>query len=432
MRQRINVAPFHRRILPWIFIIVFLAVAPAVVFYTAGYRWNSKKGKVELNGTIIFDSTPNGASVFIDGQPTKVFTPVTIQDMAPGIHQFSVTNSGYHDWQKTLEVRSEHVTFANTITLWKDGQPVLSSTGTTTELSASPDKRYLVEFTSTSQTHAIMRDLTRDAAFDVAFPDKLEEPLRTSWSDDSRDLLVRSKTTEWLMDAVKHTAPLPLPPATYRWMPGDLVGNTEKELLTIHLSDMSVNRTVLTGMQVDASDEAQLRTTTGTPQLVFVSTAQPDRGFILPPGNWTFWSFAKSFTMLRDGERWVSLQEKKKPPEYHSASGDTLRPDPSAKTPRYLLVNGGELWIWDPLVEPQLIYRQSDRIVNAVWHVGGTDIFFATANAVYALNLDPRDGYLVTTLASFDHVADFAATEKMLYVAGTKDGQNGVWSLEIM
>ena len=162
MRQRINVAPLHRRILPWIFIGIFLVVAPALVFYTAGYRWNPKKGKVELNGTIIFDSTPAGASIKIDGRPTDFVTPVTVQDMPPGIHQFSVEKSGYRSWQKSLEVRSEHVTFANTITLWKDTQPSLFTSGTTTSLSISPDLRYLVEFNSTSPTHAILRDVRVD------------------------------------------------------------------------------------------------------------------------------------------------------------------------------------------------------------------------------------------------------------------------------
>ena len=69
--------PFHRRILPWIFTIIFFVAAPALVFYTAGYRWNPKKEKIERNGTLIIDSTPADARVYLNGRDTGETTPIS-------------------------------------------------------------------------------------------------------------------------------------------------------------------------------------------------------------------------------------------------------------------------------------------------------------------------------------------------------------------
>jgi len=96
--------PFHRRVLPWLFVLIFLFIAPAVVFYTAGYRWNSKKGVIEKNGTLIIDSMPRGAKIFLNGQMLSDVTPVTLQNTAPGIYNIKLSLDGYHDWSKELSV----------------------------------------------------------------------------------------------------------------------------------------------------------------------------------------------------------------------------------------------------------------------------------------------------------------------------------------
>lgn len=99
--------------------------------------------------------------------------------------------------------------------------------------------------------------------------------------------------------------------------------------------------------------------------------------------------------------------------------------------PTRLLVNGGEIWTWDIGSDPELVYRQSERIVNAAWHKDANDVFFATATDVFALNLDPRDGRILTKLASFDKITDMTIAGKELLIAGTKDKKTGAWSLAV-
>lgn len=435
MRQRVPVAPFHRRVLPWIFIIAFMAIAPAVIFYTAGYRWDTKKGQVERNGTVILDSVPSGAAIRIDGRMYNGKTPLTIQDMPPGLHHFEVSKSGFHTWSKALAVYSERVTFANTIHLWMDAQPTLVSRGNFRTISASPDQRTLIEITNATSNQILIVDsrTMRTSSFQLQLPMSESRPL-ISWSKNGRYAFVdstMSDATPWVIDVQSRSKPVQLPEGMYRWEENALIGQTKEAQYTISLPDFGIRRVPHGEGIIDISETATLRTASGTSQIIYVSRSDPSHGLILPPGNWSFWSTDTKTILMRDGATWLSLQPSTNPPEEHGISGDLPRTVTVNGQPQHLIVNQTELWIWDLITDPVLAYRQSEPIVNAVWHNLGGDIFFASKTAMYALNLDPRDGKLMTQLATFDEITDFTSVGKTLYIAGTKNDQTGLWSLAI-
>lgn len=434
MKAGIFPLPFHRRILPWIFAIIFIALAPVVVFYTAGYRWNPKKGKIERNGTVLVDSRPVGASITIDGRPIGERTPVTIQNMPPGLHGFGITKDGYHEWKKSLDVLAEHVTFANDIRLWKDARPALKIAMDAQDIFASPEEDRLVIIGSASPTVAVILDITTDRQSSTSFGRGIPERVRAAWSRNERYLLLETEDTpgaSWLLDAEGTHPPLELPPGRYRWEDSGLVGNDGQSLIALRLSDYALSKTPLAPGQADRIEDGDMRTASGTRNLAFVPIGDPERGFVLPPKNWTFWHAARDHILLRDGSEWLSLAPNADPAAYHNASGDIPRPLTVKRQTRYLLVDGNELWDWNPLGEPELLLRQSGKIVNAAWHRDGSDIFYATDSNVRALNLDMRDGRLDTLLAAFDRVWDVATAGNSLFIAAENDGKRGVWALEI-
>jgi hypothetical protein len=107
--------PIHRQILLWLYVALFVFLAPLLIFYTAGYRYNIKKGQIERSSTLIVDSFPKGATVRIDERATQETTPITFQNMAPGWHRLDLEKEGYLPWSKNLELRAERVSFANRI-----------------------------------------------------------------------------------------------------------------------------------------------------------------------------------------------------------------------------------------------------------------------------------------------------------------------------
>jgi hypothetical protein len=105
------------------FIVLFLITTPIVVLYTAGYRWNEKKVRLEKVGLIFLRSRPSGAEIFLDGKLRSERTPARLRNLLPSDYDIKVTKKGYNVWEKTLPVESALTTFAEGIVLWKLDAP---------------------------------------------------------------------------------------------------------------------------------------------------------------------------------------------------------------------------------------------------------------------------------------------------------------------
>ncbi len=423
--------PFHRRILPWVFVLCFFAIAPVLVFYTAGYRYNSKKGYVERNGTVIIDSTPKKASITLDGRNIADLSPITIQNMPTGIHHFNLQLPGYYSWEKSLDIHPDIVTFLNTIRLWKKSDPVLVTTGTIDLVSWSPNNVYLLIISHTTTTHFRIEDTRGNirTSGTLVLPPK---DIHAIWSMDASAVFIESMIdgTSWLINTSHNQPPLDLPKAQYRFTPSELIGNDGKAIISIQLNDGTMRRTPL-GQHIDIGQNALLQNVTSTHDAILIFTQNPDTGIILPSGSWKIAEETESTILLRDESRWLSVFTRSQLPESQSAQGDILRSIKISGTRTVLLIQDSEIWRWDLMHAPELLLRQSEPIINAGWHYMGNDIFYATKKNVYALNLDARDGYVSTNLATFDTIQDITVgATGIITVAGIKNSTIGLWNIE--
>lgn len=387
--------PFHRRILPWIFTLVFIFSAPALIFYTAGYRWNPKKEKIERNGTLIIDTHPADAKVFLNEHDIEETTPVTLQNTTPGSYLIRLTKEGFYSWQKKLDVQPEYVTFANDIWLWKKSEPIFVGNYATSSIEASLNEKYLAIQSASKNGFALdIWDLDNDTHRKSSL--ETDNPARLDWSLDSRTLFLEEESgLRWRLAMRNGAVPEPS-------------DDREKNF-----------------------DDYEIRHATGSETLVLFAKGEPNRGLILPAGNWKAVALSGKHLILNDKENWLSLEPDSKNPLVRRAKGDHLQVYEEKKKNVYLLVNGGEIWRWDPANDPELLLRDSNKIVEAVWHASGRDIAFATEKSVIMLNLDPRDGRLSTKLAEFDQIKDLALVKKQIYILGTSAGKTGLWKLEI-
>ncbi|MBP9863959.1 PEGA domain-containing protein [Patescibacteria group bacterium] len=435
MRQRIYTPPFHRRILPWIFIVIFFAIAPVLLFYTSGYRWSSPKGQIERNGTIILDSTPTKATLTIDGRIIQDVTPITLQDMAPGLHRFRLDKAGYHSWEKSLEITSERVTFANDLWLWRQSEPTLLTTTAPLILSSSVDGRQTLAMSQATSSLALLLTTPDQISSSSTLAVRVNATTQLNWSPNGRYVIAQTvegtSTTRWIIDTRNTNAPLTIPDGSFRWDADALVIQNALSQTRIQLSDFSLRRVPFTSHVVDTSAQATIRSNEATNGLVFVEAQNINQGIELPAGTWHLWSSTNGMHIIRDGNRWMSIQLNEKNASTYEAVGDQLRSFTSGGITQYLLVNHNELWIWNPTTQPELVYRQSERIVDAAWHSENGNIFFATHTGIFALNLDQRDGRIVTQLATFDEITGFSTLSNQLVIAGTKNAQTGIWTLAV-
>ena len=105
------------------FIALFLVTAPVVVLYTAGYRWNGKKVRLEKVGLIFLRSRPSYAEIYLNGKLRSERTPARLRNLLPSDYDVKVTKNGYGTWEKNLPVASALTTFAEGIVLWKQSLP---------------------------------------------------------------------------------------------------------------------------------------------------------------------------------------------------------------------------------------------------------------------------------------------------------------------
>jgi len=419
--------PLHRRILPWLFFLIFLAVAPVLLLYTAGYRYNAKKNQLERNGTLIVDSTPSGATIFIDGHTTHETSPVTFLNMAPGWHRLELKKPGFHPWKKTMEVRAEQVSFANDIWLWREHTPSLVLEGDFRSSTPNPlqDMLALIEQSSSSsaklwywsptQTPPILQQIPSSTV------DRLS-PLR--WNARGTALLGGGITMEqetWWSKPVEHARIDLLPRAIYHWLDQSAIGARTQ----------TFTQTPLVPPTLSTSNHLSLKTEATSSGRLLVERSIRTHAFALPPGNWNFGDLRSPYVLLNDGDHWLAVHPRSDQPHQGEIRGDRPRWFDGARQPTALFLSPREVWVWTIGNAPLLLWRQSEPLVQAVWHRSGQYIFLADKTRLSAISLNDHYGRIVTTLAEFDDIVDMGLVGRDLYIAATKNNQRGLWRMQV-
>ncbi|MBU2566357.1 PEGA domain-containing protein [Patescibacteria group bacterium] len=424
--------PFHRRILPWVFVVAFIFMAPALVFYTAGYRWNSKKGVIERNGTFIIDTNPRGATIEINGKKLSDNTPVTLQNTAPGTYTLKLSKDGYHDWSKVFSIEPERVTFATDIYLWPNSEPELITEGHFNKIYTDPNYKniLLVDNLNVSSTLISIMDFKERSFTD--FP-TLTENLKIKnihWDSAADEALIFTENNHTYRANISDHLLSTLPDGCYHFEQGKLIGNTNEYLIKIDTNG-ALTRSDKSSTVLDSYGSMQIIDIAGSKGPVLIEKADADQGFVLPGGNWQFYDVQKNYIILNDGNRWLRLQLENEPYSFTMAYADAIYPITVKRETFYLLHNNNEILTWMPNKEAELIYRQSEPLVSTSWHQDAMDIMMATEKEISMIQLDDRSGRYKTVLVNFDEIFDAIIYENEILILGTKDQKSGLWTLPL-
>lgn len=428
--------PFLRRILPWLYVLVFFIVAPVLLFYTAGYRYNLKKRLIERNGALIVDGSPKDAPIFLDGVDTGNTLPYTFQNIAPGWHTIRVEKPGYSTWEKRLEIRAEQVSFVNTIRLWPKTAPSLVSPKTFLRLETNPRGTGLAALTAEdTEVRAGMwtpRSVSSAVITIASSTVSTKIPLR--WNSEGTSFVLNGVSRLTPSVCITPTNPLrvdQLPAGIYTWSDEyTLLGTDDAFLTQLQTRSNRLSRTPLPPYTVFANQDFLLQTT-GTPAALWLTkNSLRDRVYQLSSlGARIVDRFGDILVFKGSSEfEWFAIDTADTLPRIQEARGDYPRWLSGASlSPRALLVEGGEVWLWDLHRSPSLLWRQPEPIVQAAWHPDGDQIVLADRTHVFALDLDGRDGRITTPLAEFEEIRDLAFLRRQLYVAGRQEGKEGLW-----
>ena len=132
-----------RLIITVILAVVFFTVGPALVLWTAGYRWNQRALRLEATGVLIIDSEPKGALISIGETRLAERTPARIAGLLPREYTLTVSSPGYKSWRQTIEIEGGKTTFVEQIRIFPERLPELVASGEITSLVSSPDQKTL-------------------------------------------------------------------------------------------------------------------------------------------------------------------------------------------------------------------------------------------------------------------------------------------------
>ncbi|MFA5127952.1 MAG: PEGA domain-containing protein [Patescibacteria group bacterium] len=133
-----------RTIILVFFIVLFLVLAPGIILYTSGYRYDWQYGLLRETGSINVDIAPDTASIYINDVRIKSGMPVRLNDRVPGKYKILISNDGYFDWQKEVLVKNKQTVYIKDISMLKTGAPQAIISGKDiASIQISRDKKYL-------------------------------------------------------------------------------------------------------------------------------------------------------------------------------------------------------------------------------------------------------------------------------------------------
>lgn len=132
-KQAVYRPPYHigrttRLIIMFTLIGIFFVVSPALILYTAGYRYDFIQGRVLTTGVLSIDVEPQDARVFIDGISLEERMPIRRTNLAPNTsYLVRIEHEGLRPWEKELFVASNQTAYVRNITLLK--KPAVTAHG---------------------------------------------------------------------------------------------------------------------------------------------------------------------------------------------------------------------------------------------------------------------------------------------------------------
>jgi len=178
------------------FIILFLVIAPLLIFYALGYRYNWTNRNIEKNGALYVKSYPRNADIFIDNKKIKQKTPTQFVEISSGKYDVAVQKDQYVTWTKKLEIRSGETTFAEDIVLFLAERKK-------TELSGGGSKWIINKQKSQygfldTENNLTITDIEQEKTFVVFKFDKQYQLI--DWSPDNQEILLQLNNIYYLFN----------------------------------------------------------------------------------------------------------------------------------------------------------------------------------------------------------------------------------------
>ena len=113
-----------RKILFYVFCLIYLVLAPLIIARMLGFVSNPLTHRFVKTGLVYVSTNPPDAAVFMDGRMIHGTTPTVIRDLTPGKHFIRLQLDGYKDWEKSIPIVGKKATVLENTLLIPEQWPI--------------------------------------------------------------------------------------------------------------------------------------------------------------------------------------------------------------------------------------------------------------------------------------------------------------------
>ncbi len=443
----------HRRLLFACFVLVFIILVPLVLIYATGHTINWRRFSLEKTGTVLINSEPSGATIYIDGKSiedplSRLFNPESslttqarVKDLLPGQHTLRLELNGYWPWENTFNLAPGEAVNFGTVVLYSQSTPEEINPTKNNSSSLSPQGTRLLSING--KTISIIS--TADATIKKITASKNFSIENIDWSaDDSifsfgKTLInLSTDTEEELFKQVKN------PVSVVHWdkkTAGIAYGLSGNTLYSYNTQTQKTNEQrikelqkneVISDFEIYASKIYIIAKSSNGSERLLSGTLNTDLALIdLPTGHYRFVALNGDRPLISNGKKTYIIDE----------------PLPLYPTPRLLEISGKvsigqwfnqsiiystplELRRWDNESSDYLLTRLGLPI-NALLPLSEESVILATPNDI-RIYTNGREPFSII-LANIKNVKTMtlSGNKKILYVDGTYENAEGIFAVAL-
>lgn len=437
--------PFRLAILIFV-VAVFCILAPILVMFTSGYRYDWQRGLLRETGAINIDIEPKQATVTVNGIQVASKMPVRLNDRIPGKYQIKITAPGFFDWQKEVEVKNKQTIYIKEISMLRTSQPSIVIEGQLAGLTLSSDGQfaaYIREFADSNEVRLLNLKNNTDTLLET-FP-KTTQPA-VSWAKNNNYLAISEKNAPFqtldIYNAQEPTKKIDLmaltkyPVNRYEWKETaepELYYSTDLRLMSFvpTISQRYVlGKNSWLDWHMDNGQLWTLQIATGTKQIQLVRDTLGFSEVFLSENAFT--AGEQDLAILGSLNSTVLLKKNNKPEmillangQKYNIAGEQFRI--SDYNNWWLIWTPWEIWTYTQGEEPNLLNRSGESLQNVIpldQYNTLSLVWKDKTTALYPYYLVAHD-LINNSLTS----AAADAKNKILYFTGKVGDVEGLWKL---
>lgn len=303
-RVIITINPKVKKILYSIAIIIFIALlAGTLIAYGRGYRFNFGQKAISSTGILSATSSPDGASIWIDGKLTSA-TNGSIS-LPPAWYDLHITKEGYQNWTKRIRIQGEVVTRIDALLIPNNPSLRVLTTSGILSSSLSPTKTRLayiipqddatVSSTLKSRIGVWVFDLRNGPLGGTSDPKQVLKSTEATvdwnnslilWSPDEKQLILETKSSDTKSDKIvsaleifldnSNTPPIPVTST----LDSILADWNDTNSLKLNQS-LAALPPLLTGFLTNSADEIQFSPDNN--KVLYIATASATLAPVITP-----------------------------------------------------------------------------------------------------------------------------------------------------